>query len=134
MRDTDKLRTLVKPSSQQLSLPLVDSHLDERPPKGSHRQAAKQKSRRIVVSGRSQSHANRVAESAAASSAPALLTTQEAATLLHVHPRTVQRLAVRGELTAVRLGAAVRFDPADVVDLTERLKRRGGATSASRKA
>jgi excisionase family DNA binding protein len=59
-----------------------------------------------------------------ASTSPPLLTTQEAASLLHVHPRTVQRLVERGQLEAVRLGAAVRFDPADVADLTSRLKRR----------
>jgi excisionase family DNA binding protein len=54
----------------------------------------------------------------------ALLTTQETADLLHVHPRTIQRLVERGQLSAVHLGAAVRFDPADVSDLTTRLKRR----------
>jgi excisionase family DNA binding protein len=53
-----------------------------------------------------------------------LLTTHEAATLLHVHPRTVQRLVERGELEAVRVGTAVRFDPADLAGLTTRLKRR----------
>jgi excisionase family DNA binding protein len=52
-----------------------------------------------------------------------LLTTDEAACLLRVHPRTVQRLVERGELCAVHLGAAVRFDPLDVTALTERLKR-----------
>jgi len=66
-----------------------------------------------------------------AATAPALLTTSEAADLLHVHPRTVQRLVERGELGAVRLGAAVRFDPVDVADLTTRLKRReAGETTA----
>lgn len=64
-------------------------------------------------------------------SLPALLTTQEAAQLLRVHPRTVQRLVERGELSAVHLGAAVRFDPADVADLTARLKRRAAAPHAS---
>lgn len=53
-----------------------------------------------------------------------MLTTDEAARLLHVHPRTVQRLVERGQLEAVHLGSAVRFDPADVVELTDRLKRR----------
>lgn len=52
-----------------------------------------------------------------------LLTTAEAARLLHVHPRTVQRLVRRGALSAVRLGRAVRFDARDVVALTDRLKR-----------
>jgi excisionase family DNA binding protein len=55
-------------------------------------------------------------------SAP-LLTTNEAADLLHVHPRTVQRLVERGQLCAVHLGGAVRFDPHDVGGLIDRLKR-----------
>jgi excisionase family DNA binding protein len=82
-------------------------------------------SSRPVVSSRSQAppvEAN--AEDALASMSAALLTTHEAATLLHVHPRTVQRLVERGELEAVHLGAAVRFVPGDVADLTARLKRR----------
>jgi excisionase family DNA binding protein len=44
-----------------------------------------------------------------------LLTTREVADALHVHPRTVQRLVERGELAVVRLGAAIRFDPAELV-------------------
>ena len=58
-----------------------------------------------------------------ASSPSALLTTHEAAELLHVHPRTVQRLVERGQLGAIHLGAAVRFDPSDIAELTEQLKR-----------
>lgn len=53
----------------------------------------------------------------------ALLTTREAASLLHVHPRTVQRLVERGELAAIRIGTAVRFDPTDVTAVISRLKR-----------
>jgi excisionase family DNA binding protein len=53
-----------------------------------------------------------------------LLTTREAANALHVHPRTIQRLVERGHLSAVHLGTAVRFDPADIADLTNRLKHR----------
>lgn len=53
----------------------------------------------------------------------ALMTTNEAADLLHVHPRTVQRLVERGQLCAVHLGGAVRFDPHDVTGLIDRLKR-----------
>lgn len=60
--------------------------------------------------------------------APVLLTTDEAAALLHVHPRTVQRLVERGELCAVHLGCAVRFDPQDIATLVERVKR-GGRTA-----
>jgi excisionase family DNA binding protein len=53
-----------------------------------------------------------------------LLTTEEAAALLHVHPRTVQRLVERGDLSAVHLGGAVRFDPQDVQGLIDRVKCR----------
>jgi excisionase family DNA binding protein len=56
--------------------------------------------------------------------APGLLTTSETAELLHVHPRTVQRLVERGQLEAIHLGTAVRFDPGDVAALTEREKQR----------
>jgi excisionase family DNA binding protein len=51
-----------------------------------------------------------------------LLTTNEAASLLRVHPRTVQRLVERGQLRAVHLGTAVRFDPRDVAGLITRFK------------
>ncbi len=51
-----------------------------------------------------------------------LLTTNEAARLLRVHPRTVQRLVERGELSAVHLGSAVRFDPHDIAGLVARVK------------
>lgn len=54
---------------------------------------------------------------------PGLLTTNETAALLHVHPRTVQRLVERGRLEAIHLGTAVRFDPGDVAALTEREKQ-----------
>jgi excisionase family DNA binding protein len=46
--------------------------------------------------------------------AATLLTTDEVAELLRVHPRTVQRLVERGQLAAVHLGSAVRFDPDDL--------------------
>jgi excisionase family DNA binding protein len=59
--------------------------------------------------------------------APGLLTTSETAALLHVHPRTVQRLVERGQLEAIHLGSAVRFDPGDVAALTEREKQRAAA-------
>jgi len=52
-----------------------------------------------------------------ASAGVALLTTREVADALHVHPRTVQRLVERGELAVVRLGTAIRFDPAELVRL-----------------
>ena len=75
-----------------------------------------------------------VASSRPQSEAPpssTLLTTQETADLLRVHPRTIQRLVERGQLSAVHVGAAVRFDPADVADLTTRLKRRTEAPHPS---
>lgn len=59
-----------------------------------------------------------------ASAGVALLTTREVADALHVHPRTVQRLVERGELAVVHLGAAIRFDPAEMMRLvTERTGR-----------
>jgi excisionase family DNA binding protein len=63
--------------------------------------------------------------------APGLLTTSETAALLHVHPRTVQRLVERGQLEAIHLGTAVRFDPGDVAALTEREKQRAAAAPAA---
>ena len=97
-------------STEQLALPLFEPDPVEREP-------TRRKPSRGVASSRVPPQPSE------ASDAPALLTTREAAHLLHVHPRTVQRLVERGELSAVHLGAAVRFDPADVVDLTARLKR-----------
>lgn len=64
--------------------------------------------------------------------APALLTTREAADLLHVHPRTIQRLVERGQLAAVHVGTAIRFDRIDLIDLTARLKRRGADPPTAR--
>lgn len=64
--------------------------------------------------------------------ASALLTTREAADLLHVHPRTIQRLVERGQLAAVHVGAAVRFDRADLIDLTARLKSRAAGPATAR--
>jgi excisionase family DNA binding protein len=76
---------------------------------------------------------SRVASSRPRSQPPpaALLTTQETARFLRVHPRTVQRLVERGQLSAIHVGAAVRFDPADLADLTARLKRRTEAPHPS---
>ena len=61
--------------------------------------------------------APRVGEDELAPAGVALLTTREVADALHVHPRTVQRLVERGELAVVRLGGAIRFDPAELVRL-----------------
>jgi len=65
-------------------------------------------------------------EAQLASAGVALLTTREVADALHVHPRTVQRLVERGELAVVRLGAAIRFDPAELVRLIAERTRTAG--------
>jgi excisionase family DNA binding protein len=71
-------------------------------------------------------------QASGATTARALLTTREAADLLNVHPRTVQRLVERGELAAVRVGTAVRFDRTDLADLTARLKSRAAGPPVAR--
>jgi excisionase family DNA binding protein len=43
-----------------------------------------------------------------------LITVGEAATSLHVSPRTIRRLIERGELHALRIGRSVRIRPEDV--------------------
>lgn len=43
-----------------------------------------------------------------------LLTVNELADLLSVQQLTIRRMVKRGQLTAIRIGRAVRFDPADV--------------------
>jgi excisionase family DNA binding protein len=73
---------------------------------------------------------DKAAETVSAVDTAALLTTGEAARLLRVHPRTVQRLVGRGELRAVHLGGAVRFDPHDVGALVERVKHSPAAPAA----
>jgi excisionase family DNA binding protein len=131
MRVTDKLLSLVERSHEQLSLPLFEANSEDREPQSLPKEPKRESGGR-VVSGRPLAQPAKASpEPGASSTAPALLTTSEAADLLHVHPRTVQRLVERGELGAIRLGAAVRFDPADVADLTTRLKRReAGETTA----
>jgi excisionase family DNA binding protein len=118
---------------EQLSLPLFDSEPADVPPSTPRLEDGRR--RRRVVSSRSETQPVEVSANdvppAASSTAPALLTTQEAAAALHVHPRTVQRLVERGHLSAVHLGAAVRFDPADIADLTDRLKRRASGLTPS---
>jgi excisionase family DNA binding protein len=51
-----------------------------------------------------------------------LLNTNEAAKLLGVCPKSVFNFVERGQLRAVKLGAAVRFDPADVAEFINRSK------------
>lgn len=121
-------------SPEQLSLPLFESDPGEGRPQSPRLEETRRRQRRRVVADRSETPPVEVSANAkppAASAAPALLTTQEAADILHVHPRTVQRLVERGELQVVHLGAAVRFDPTDVADLTSRLKQRAAGKTTS---
>ncbi len=48
-----------------------------------------------------------------------LLTLDEAAEVLHVHKRTIERLVAARRLTVVRFRGAVRVDPADLRDFID---------------
>lgn len=105
------MRKSAQLAEAQLSLdlyPVDDTALEPAPPLDVRRQPQEQA---------------RAKDGTAAANDSSLLTTREAAGLLHVHPRTVQRLVERGELAAVHLGTAVRFDPSDVTRLIGQLKR-----------
>lgn len=102
---------------EQLTLALFEPDPSERPQPHGITTARKRRGCAVAAS-RPQTQ-----PAAEARSAPILLTTREAAKLLRVCPRTVQRLVERDDLRAVHLGAAVRFDPRDLIALTERLKR-----------
>lgn len=54
-----------------------------------------------------------------------LLTRIDVAERLGVSMKTVDRMLRRGELRAIRLGAAVRIDPRDVEDLIREARSRG---------
>lgn len=58
-----------------------------------------------------------------AASAPALLTRAEASRFLALSPRKLDQLAASGELPRVKIGAAVRFDPADLEAFVAAAKR-----------
>ncbi len=133
-RVIDRLPLPVEGSPQQLSLSLFEPEPGEGRCQSPRLEDPRRRLRRGVVSGRSVAppvQVNTDDEPRATSPASALLTTREAADLLHVHPRTVQRLVERGELEVVHLGAAVRFDPTDVADLTSRQKQRAVAKTSS---
>jgi len=129
----DKLLILaMKVLPGQLSLPLFELDPDERPQAHIPRETNLPHPRPGVVSSRSETQ--RPVEAAVngkTAPAPTLLTTSEAAELLHIHPRTVQRLVERGELSAVHLGSAVRFEPLDLAGLITRLKRRREAAASA---
>jgi excisionase family DNA binding protein len=115
----------LKPPSSQLSL-FDEAVPDERAARDADGEGGTKAPTQPVAPSRPQSHPSE------ASAEVALLTTREAAELLHVHPRTVQRLVERGELAAVHVGAAVRFDRADLVDLTARFKSRVAGPPSAR--
>jgi excisionase family DNA binding protein len=115
----------MKPASSQLSL-FDEAVPDERVAHEAHAEGGTKAPTQPVAPSRSQSHPSE------AGAEVALLTTREAAALLHVHPRTVQRLVERGELAAVHVGAAVRFDRVDLVDLTARFKSRAAGPPSAR--
>jgi excisionase family DNA binding protein len=99
------------------------------PPDEPQAQEAKPATRQEATAGDRPTRRNRVNPRSNSTSratsdpvAVALLTTEEAASVLRVHPRTVQRLVERGDLSAVHIGSAVRFDPQDVGGLVERVK------------
>jgi hypothetical protein len=134
---------------EQLSLPLFESDPDEGRPQSPRVENTKRRQRRRVIAGRSETPPADVSANdkpPAASAAPALLTTQKAADLLHVHPRTVQRLVERGEpaddvdgpavatpdpLDAHAAATAAGRRTTDVADLTSRLKQRAAAKASS---
>jgi excisionase family DNA binding protein len=126
----------MKPLPGQLSLPLFEPEQATDCSRNSSVNGKPRSSRRAVAASRTLSPQVRPSNGPEAAAAPAtgLLTTSEAASLLHVHPRTVQRLVERGQLGAIRLGAAVRFDPADLTALTARLKVRAEAAPNSNAA
>lgn len=45
---------------------------------------------------------------------PRLLTVHDVADVLGINEPSVRRLVARGELTRIRIGGSVRFDPRDV--------------------
>jgi excisionase family DNA binding protein len=114
----------------QLSLlELDDSPKDDRPNKSRQKTRQKTTARDTPPE---QWHAPSRAPTSDVQEERTLLTTEEVATLLHVHPRTVQRLVARGQLAAIHLGSAVRFDPRDLGNLiTDHKEHRSGPTSST---
>jgi excisionase family DNA binding protein len=50
-----------------------------------------------------------------------LLDSDEAAALLKIHPKTLQRMARRGEIEAIRIGKLWRFRASDLAHWIERI-------------
>jgi excisionase family DNA binding protein len=59
---------------------------------------------------------------AEAAGPPLLLTAAQAARALAISPRTLWSLTRRGEIPAVRIGRAVRYDRRDLVEYLDRLR------------
>lgn len=49
-----------------------------------------------------------------------LLTINESAKLLRVHPNTIRNLIVAGKLPAYRIGRNIRIEEADLIDLAKK--------------
>lgn len=65
----------------------------------------------------------------------ALLNTDQAAAMLGIHPKTLQRLARSGRVTAYRIGKLWRFDACDLCsDVTLRISPQKGATVSNAEA
>jgi excisionase family DNA binding protein len=132
----DRLRVYMRESWDQLSFDFAEARQGEtRDRTANHRlrQPASPRPRRQNVTRRDKADESdrRLSDRrtpASLADGGSLLTTTEAARLLHVHPRTVQRLVRSGALSAVHIGRAVRFDSRDLLALTDRLR---GDVSAS---
>ncbi len=62
-----------------------------------------------------------------ATNVPNLLQPPDAARALSVSERTLFALTKRGDIAAVRIGRAVRYDPADLRRYVDRAKGQGGS-------
>ena len=49
----------------------------------------------------------------------ALLTVEELAKILRLHPKTIYRLVEQGKLTCIRVGRNIRFSPDVIKQLSE---------------
>lgn len=59
---------------------------------------------------------------------PLLLTARQTAKVLSISERTLYALTKTGEIPAVRIGRAVRYDPRDLTDWIEKAKIRAIAS------
>jgi excisionase family DNA binding protein len=115
----------------QLSLLELEAMQQSSPPTPARPASTRNDKPAETVAQQGQPAARRRERTSNASDEQTLLTTHEAAARLHVHPRTVQRLVERGQLSAIHLGSAVRFDPRDVEALIHDVKERRHAPVAA---